>query len=343
MSGDYFVYPGQLLAGGAPCSIRTILGSCVAVVLSDRKSGVIGICHYLLVSPKGVEKPNFRYGVAAIPGLIKEMQSLGAGITTMEAHIYGGANINEQLGLFHEDIGATNIAVAKKILAEFGIRIVREDTGGTNGRNIRITTEDHIVRLKQIAEDSSEGGLSKTGSPRPVQAKSASVLIVDDSQTARAVIERALSRHPEIKIAGTAADAFEARDKIVSLRPDVLLLDIEMPRLNGVEFLEKLMAHHPMPVIMVSSLRADGGAARRALELGAIEFVQKPSQYDPAVLRDLSDTLPPKILAAASVKDQLQRIAKIAIQRGSPAPHAQSALVTDSLTKINRGHASAGS
>src|SRR5215470_20250845 len=94
----------------------------------------------------------------------------------------------------------------------------------------------------------------------------------------RQLLTRILSSDPMIEVVGTAADPYFARDKILSLKPDVLTLDVEMPRMDGVTFLEKLMRRHPLPVVMVSSLTEAGCATTlRALELGAVDFVTKPS------------------------------------------------------------------
>lgn len=105
------------------------------------------------------------------------------------------------------------------------------------------------------------------------------VLIVDDSSIVRQVLSRELSKQPGIKVVGTAPDPFVARDMIVQLKPDVITLDIEMPRMDGLTFLRKLMKYHPMPVIIVSSLAAKGRAmAVACLEAGAIEVVPKPNE-----------------------------------------------------------------
>lgn len=116
------------------------------------------------------------------------------------------------------------------------------------------------------------------------------VLVVDDSAVVRRVLSDALSTGAGIEVVGTAADPYAAREKIASLRPDVLTLDIEMPRMDGLTFLEKLMAAHPMPVVIVSSLTpASSAMALRALELGAVGVVCKPgSQFSiPDVARDV--------------------------------------------------------
>ena len=106
------------------------------------------------------------------------------------------------------------------------------------------------------------------------------VLIVDDSATARAVLKDILSSDPMIEVVATAADAYIARDKIVELKPDVVCLDVEMPRMDGITFLKKLMHYMPVPVVMVSSLTQSGAKTTLdALEAGAVDFVPKPHSY----------------------------------------------------------------
>ena len=107
------------------------------------------------------------------------------------------------------------------------------------------------------------------------------VLVVDDSALVRRVLSEELSRFPDIEVVGTAVDPYMARDRIVELKPHVLTLDVEMPRMDGLSFLAKLMKHHPLPVIVVSSLTPeDSENALRALQLGAVEVIPKPgSQF----------------------------------------------------------------
>ncbi|MEP7383363.1 MAG: chemotaxis response regulator protein-glutamate methylesterase [Gemmatimonadota bacterium] len=116
------------------------------------------------------------------------------------------------------------------------------------------------------------------------------VLIVDDSAVVRKALSVGLSRFADIEVVGTAMDPYVARDKIIELRPDVLTLDVEMPRMDGLAFLERLMQHYPIPVIIVSSLAPkQSEAAVRALSLGAVNVVPKPgTQYSvPDVERHL--------------------------------------------------------
>ncbi|MDR3508336.1 MAG: chemotaxis response regulator protein-glutamate methylesterase [Caulobacteraceae bacterium] len=104
------------------------------------------------------------------------------------------------------------------------------------------------------------------------------VLVVDDSATMRGLISAALRRDPDIEVIGTAGDPIEARAAIKALNPDVITLDIEMPNMNGLEFLEKIMRLRPMPVVMVSTLTSAGAEATlQALEIGAVDCVAKPA------------------------------------------------------------------
>lgn len=116
------------------------------------------------------------------------------------------------------------------------------------------------------------------------------VLIVDDSAVVRKVLTDELSKFDDIDVVGSAIDPYVARDKIVKLRPDVLTLDIEMPRMDGLSFLAKLMKHYPLPVVVVSSLTpTNSKTAMQALALGAVDVVCKPgTQYSvPDVAQDL--------------------------------------------------------
>ncbi len=127
------------------------------------------------------------------------------------------------------------------------------------------------------------------------------VLVVDDSATVRQLVSRMLSQDDEIEVVGTAQDPYVARDKIVELKPDVLTLDIEMPRMDGITFLKILMEQHPMPVIIISSLTQAGSAiALEALRIGAVDVMAKPGSA--FTIGDVGPQLIEKIKAAAIAK-----------------------------------------
>ena len=129
------------------------------------------------------------------------------------------------------------------------------------------------------------------------------VLTVDDSALMRQVLATLLAKDPEIEVVGSAPDPYIAREKIKGLNPDVLTLDVEMPKMDGLTFLEKLMRGRPMPVVMVSSLTEVGcETTLRALELGAVDFITKPKIDLREGMEEIARDLIDKIKAAASAK-----------------------------------------
>lgn len=152
------------------------------------------------------------------------------------------------------------------------------------------------------------------------------ILVVDDSRTMRAMLAAAMAGDPAVTIVGEAADPFEARQMIKALNPDVLTLDIEMPGMNGLEFLEKLMRLRPMPVVMVSSLTQESAvAAIAALELGAVDVVGKPEDARSATF---GRELLAKVKAAARARMRYSALDGPAIPPVPPARGAASPPVT---------------
>ncbi len=149
------------------------------------------------------------------------------------------------------------------------------------------------------------------------------VLVVDDSAIVRRVLTEVLSAEADIEVVGTAPDPYVARDKILQLKPDVLTLDLEMPRMDGISFLKRLMRYHPLPVIVISSIAPAGCAvAMEALRLGALEVLAKPG--GPYSVEELSGALAATVRAAASAR--LQRpTAKYAASASAPVAQAEGA------------------
>lgn len=142
------------------------------------------------------------------------------------------------------------------------------------------------------------------------------VLIVDDSALIREMLTNLLARDQDIEVAGVAADPYEAREKIRELSPDVLTLDVEMPNMNGIAFLERLMRLRPIPVVMVSTLTQKGAdVTLLALELGAFDFIAKPSELGQTAWERLGGELRAKIREAADAR----------VVRAAPRPEPSAA------------------
>ncbi len=166
------------------------------------------------------------------------------------------------------------------------------------------------------------------------------VLVIDDSALVRQVLSELLAADPGIEVVGTAADPLLAREKIKRLKPDVLTLDVEMPRMDGLAFLENLMRLHPLPVVMVSSLTERGAdTTLQALALGAVDFVAKPKLDVARGLEAYAEEIRAKVKMAARSRVS----ASASLQRRPAMPIARSAAIgfrtTDRLIAIG---ASAG-
>jgi two-component system chemotaxis response regulator CheB len=161
------------------------------------------------------------------------------------------------------------------------------------------------------------------------------VLIVDDSALVRSLLTELISRQPDMTVVGTAPDPYIARERIKSLDPDVLTLDVEMPRMDGLSFLEKLMRLHPMPVVMVSSLtERSSDITLRALELGAFDYVTKPKIDISKGLHESCHDIVDKIRGAASatLKNLVRRPAQLKVEKKNNADVVLPSLNTTIMT-----------
>jgi len=146
------------------------------------------------------------------------------------------------------------------------------------------------------------------------------VLVVDDSAVVRTVLREGLSADPRIAVVGTARDAYEARDQIVRLRPDVMTLDVEMPRMDGVDFLRRLMPQYPLPVVMVSSVTEKGKAVTlAALDAGAVDFVAKPNRQMSQGVDQMMVELRTKVKIASTANVSHWKFRRPAPRAGAPS------------------------
>lgn len=155
------------------------------------------------------------------------------------------------------------------------------------------------------------------------------VLIVDDSALIRSVMSEIIGSQPDMEVVGVAPDPLVARDLIKQTNPDVLTLDVEMPKMDGLDFLEKLMRLRPMPVVMVSSLTERGSEITlRALELGAVDFVTKPKLSIQSGMREYAELIADKIRAAAKARVKPRQAAPAGVGGGSSLPSLKNPLMS---------------
>lgn len=289
---------GEVVLSVEPAVISTVLGSCVSVCLfsNDKTSG--GMVHYSLPRPEhgGVVTEDLRYASFAIPRLVSELVRI-SGKTPAEfsAKIIGGA-CEKNGSVTSIQVGPRNIAIGRSLLAEFGIRIVGESVGGHCGRKAIFHVPSGRLQVAKIARHSGESETSgsylehsptpaqkaiSTLNPRSEKRRKRRVLIIDDSKTIRDLLQRILETDPDLEVVGSACDGFEADRLTSALKPDVITLDVHMPGMTGVEWLEKSISKLRTPVVMITSLHLqEGNEVFRALELGAVDYIQKPSFAD---------------------------------------------------------------
>ena len=272
MKKKVFVLPGEMAVSRQPSDIATLLGSCVSICLYNKKTKVGGLNHFML--PSGTkEDMKGKYGDYATEKLVEMMRRLDPNLRNLEASIYGGAavvgHLNTGVG-----IGIKNIEMAETMLKKYGIRIATREVGGENGRKIFFNSETGQIDMRMIERSELTKRIDEK--KRALASRKIRVMVVDDSSTVRQIIKKALELDDGIEVVGDAEDAYEARELIMELDPDVLTLDIIMPKMDGLTFLKKLMLHFPKPIIIVSTIAQEGSKQElRALDMGAVGVIDK--------------------------------------------------------------------
>lgn len=287
---EEFLLPSDYVTARGAAHFRTLLGSCVAVCLSNRHRGVYAMNHYMLPKNPGQDEDG-RYGDTSIKRIASTLLSLDSNPKNTVARIYGGGAVVGQLGRTG-GIGDKNIDMAQSALSSLGISIVHAEVGGTRGRKLDFWTQDDRIECQLINAEEEPSCI------RPNN-KGLRVVVVDDSGVARSVLRQGIEA-AGMQVIGEAANAFEARERIVRLNPDVVTLDLEMPMLDGISFLAKLTKYYPTPVVVVSSSAPSGSdRARQALEAGAEAVVDKADLDMSSQSNNVAKVLIPRIKLAA--------------------------------------------
>lgn len=270
-----FLLPGEMAWLREPGSIATLLGSCVAVCLHDRRRSWGGMNHYMVPDQTGSLPPG-KIGASAIDGLVRLATMAGSNVGDLDARLVGGGAVISVATLGSAsvlgDIGTRNIAIAEQRLQELRIPVVRRDVGGDRGRRVAMETATGMITVTVM------GGAP--GSDRPVRRRPAGqkarVLVIDDSALVRQLLSGVINGAGDLEVCGEAENPYEARERILDLDPDVLCLDLIMPRLDGLSFLRRLMQYKPIPTVVVSTIAKAGSAMRsKVLEAGAVDALDK--------------------------------------------------------------------
>ena len=293
-----FLLPGEYHVARIPCQMATLLGSCVAVCLSHDSKPHAAMNHYLLAENNVGGGEKGRFGDTSIETILWLMDKLDPAGGGLKARLYGGGAVVGHLGAIGSDIGIKNVEIARRMLKARGIPIVEEDVGGTRGRRIYFDTAKRQVVVKTIVKGAEAERLE--AKRKELSARRTRVLVVDDSPLVRKILRQAIEGTSDLEVAAEAGDAFQARDLILELDPDVVSLDIIMPKLDGLAFLKSLSQHYPKPVVICSTIAKDQSQiARRAREYGAVDVIDKDTLHLYKGLDVVRQAYIPKIRAAA--------------------------------------------
>jgi chemotaxis receptor (MCP) glutamine deamidase CheD/CheY-like chemotaxis protein len=291
-----FLLPGEYLISKKPHVVTTLLGSCVAVCIYSQKAKFGGINHYMLPKNHGNER-SAKYGEYAIQTIVQFMERGAGTLQGTEAMIFGGASV---VGAIRSasNIGEQNVALAKRMLADYNIPITREEIGGNTGMKINYQTWDNQVNWRYI--ERSQFANTMLAKEEHLSKNKIQVMIVDDSPIVRNLLKKALQDEQDIEVVAEAQDAYEAREKLIETNPDVITLDIIMPKMDGVTFLKKLMVYYPKPVIICSTIAKAGSKVEfRSDKIGAVDVIDKEELNLYKGLDTVKKVLLPKIRKAA--------------------------------------------
>lgn len=268
-----FLLPGEYHVTRSPSMIATLLGSCVSVCISHIAKPYAGMNHFLLAHNPGADSDKGRYGNSSTETVIWLLSKLDPDMHAYRAKIFGGGKVVGHLGA-QSDIGTKNIEMAREVLKKHGIKLVEEEVGGTNGRRIYFNTVTKNVEVKVIQKTEETEKLESKR--RDLATRAIRVLVVDDSPLVRRILRQAIESANDIEVCGEAGDPYEARDMILETDPDVISLDIIMPRMDGLQFLKNLSKHYPKPVVICSTIAKDkSDISKKAVQYGAVDVVDK--------------------------------------------------------------------
>ncbi len=298
-----FLLPGEMAYCRKPTTLSTLLGSCVAICLYDKANRWGGMNHYMLPLKNKGTMEDGKYGDTSFSNLLRLAKASGSERENVVASVYGGGNVMGHLGSAgltgQENIGDKNARAALEMLKKVGIRVIHRELGGMNGRRINMNTETNEI-THSLIERSEDSRAKEQLQQKFSEGGSVGVLVVDDSSTVRALLRSGIEAADGIHVVGEAENPFDAREKLLALNPDVLCLDVIMPRMDGLTFLKKLMQFKPIPTVICSTIAKEGSKMSENLkEAGAVHIIDKEDLDLYKRKEALQEVLIPKLMSAA--------------------------------------------
>ncbi len=335
-----FLLPGEYMVSKQPHIVSTLLGSCVAVCLFHPQLKFGCMNHYMLTKSPGGERSGKYgdYAIGVLIQFMERAAGSLAGVQAMifgGANVVGNIGSGPQIGeknilLAREILAKHNIPIIKEqVGGTSGLKLSYQtwdnqmtcQTIEQSRMKNSLVGKEEISRTMPAATPIFKPGATAAAAAATAKVAAASapaanaaqaafrqkssggkikVLIVDDSAIVRNLLYKAMADEPDLEVVGQARDAFEARELLLELGPDVVTLDIIMPKMDGVTFLKKLMVYHPIPVIICSTIAKSGSQAElRSDQIGAVDVIDKESLNLYNGLDTVKKILIPKIRAAA--------------------------------------------
>jgi CheY-like chemotaxis protein/chemotaxis receptor (MCP) glutamine deamidase CheD len=279
--------PGDVFVGDAQYRVRTLLGSCVSITLwhpvAHRRHVALPAARPR-PAPPAIDKPGM-YGADAMQLLVDGLAQHGVPLMQCQGKIFGGGAMFPRNSKVR-DIGMQNGDLRARCCANTAYTLVSESLFGEGHRQLIFTIRSGEVLSRQVPPEPGWGGKEKDGM------SGIKVMIVDDSAVVRQVLSGLLNAAPGITVTHAVANPLLAMERMKVQWPDVIVLDVEMPKMDGITFLRKLMAERPTPVVICSTLTEKGAQTSvEALTAGAVAIITKPRLDLKQFLHDSSDEL----------------------------------------------------
>jgi two-component system chemotaxis response regulator CheB len=282
-----FIKNGNLHLAKEPMMLECLVRESVAVCVFDKSKKTGGLAHFSFPSTrKATDENDNKIAKNAIINILKNFkEKIGSNKQDLEIKLVGGSTTGV------DQVGLANIKVAKKLLNSFGLSVKAESTGGEFNKKIQFNSQNGDIKIKTL-----KSLITLNKNTDNTLDKIIKVMIIDDSKPVRMVLRKIIEAQKNMEVVGEAENPYEAMELRKTILPDVITLDINMPKMDGITYLKNYMTSDPIPTIIVTDYNLeDSGPVFEGLENGAFDYVKKPSIKD---IESLSNELTSRITGA---------------------------------------------